>query len=262
MAASEDMEFRLAPAWTITQSDRSVLISGGADALYEIELENSARSFFAELTPGTTLTRRDLEPADQRVLEQLLTAEVVVPVLRKGTVLRVAVVGDAQGFELSERAALRMVPRSRPHDLAVVARSTSTYAQLLKGLDYQNMTTPHLFIDLAFHHTVSIGPLVFPGETACIACLQGRVTTRWGDGPPPPATRVTAEQGGLVAELAAAELVRIADGDTSLTNATVAWNLFDRAVAKNQLLKVPLCPVCNQSKMGGKGSLVLPWKAP
>ncbi len=94
-----------------------------------------------------------------------------------------------------------------------------------------------------------------------MACLQGRLTTRWGDDAPPPEPRVAAEHAGFVAELTATELARIADGDTSLANRTVSWDLLARSVAQDRLLKVPVCPVCARGAATRDGSLNLPWDA-
>lgn len=257
---TSDVEYRLQRAWTVTQSGGSLTVHGGADARYLIDLGDSEPSRFASLGYEATVRRRDLGLDDQRVLEQLVTAQIVVPVLKRTSVLRVALLGDTVGIEIPPHGAVRVVAASTSHDLGVVVRATSTYSQLLVMLDYANLTIPHLFVDLAFHHTVSIGPLVFPGETACIACLEGRVRTRWGDDAPPPSPRVAEEEVGFVGELVASELTRIAGGDTTLTNATVSWDLHARTAAKDQLLKVPLCPVCNRTRMDRDGSLALPWR--
>jgi len=51
-------------------------------------------------------------------------------------------------------------------DLIVWLRASGT---LLSALDdYAKINTPHLFVDLAYHHTISLGPLVWPGETAVV----------------------------------------------------------------------------------------------
>jgi bacteriocin biosynthesis cyclodehydratase domain-containing protein len=251
--------FRVAPAWTIAQSGTSLLISGGADALYEVELDDDRPSRFASLGHDDTVTRSELGDADAHALEQLLTAEVVVPLLRTGPTLRVAVVGDASSLALPPRRALSIVPANKAHDLAVVVRATSSLGDLVRALDYERMTIPHLLVDIAFHHTVTIGPLVFPGETACLACLEGRLSTRWGDDAPPPAPAVADEDLGLAAELASMELAKIASGETSLCNATAAWDLRARSASTSQLLKVALCPVCTRNAADRDGSLPLPW---
>lgn len=259
LAKPKEQMYTLLPEWTMRQAEQSLILSGGADARYEIELEGNGPSFFASLKHGKPFSRSDLQAHDQRVLEELITAEVVVPELQKGKLLRVAIIGGNTGFALPEHGAISIVKNSQAYDLALIIRTNSTYADLLEAIGYPGITKPQLFADMAFHHTFSLGPLVFPGETACIACLQGRVSTRWGDEAPPPLPQVVKKNGGLIAELVATELARIANGDTSLTNKTVSWNFEDRTVRRDQLLKVPLCPICTQNKIDQAGALALPW---
>ena len=248
------------PAWTIHQSDKSLFIAGGADAKYEIELESSEPSFFSTLKSSSHFSRNELNPPDQRVLEELVLAEIVAPILKKSQVLKVRLMGDGGGIVLTSDKTLSVMEGNQPYDLALIVRVGSTYAALLGQLNYQDLTTPHLLVDIAFHHTASIGPLVFPGETSCIACLQGRVSTRWGDEMPPESPKVATSYGTLVTELVKAELGRIAQGDTGLTNKTVTWNFQDRTIKENQLLKVPLCPICSQNEIDHTGALALPWR--
>jgi len=249
--------YQLSPAWMIEQSGNSLVISGGADARYEVELVTDKPSLFAEIKAGKPFTKAALSPADARVLEQLITAEIIVPVLKKQKILRVTLLAGKEALTIGKGKRFAIV--TGEHDLALIVRSNETYAELLANIAYEQLTKPHLFVDLAFHHTVSIGPLVFPGETACIACLQGRVGNRWGDEAPPAAPLVASGQRTLISELVAVELERIATGDTSLVGATFAWNLQDRAIKKNQLLKVPLCPICSQNEIDRSGALALPW---
>lgn len=253
MTKSRIIKYTLLPEWRITQQDKSLIISGGADALYEVELESEELSFFSGLKHDTLFSRSELKERDTRVLEELITAEIVVPVLNKSKTLKVSMIGD------SNKLALTLHRDAQTADLLLIVRANSTYAELLETIDYQSITKPHLFVDMAFHHTFSVGPLVFPGETACIACLQGRITTRWGDEKPPIAPRMTSKYASIVTELIKTELDRVNDGDTSLTNKTCSWNFQDRVIKKDQLLKVPLCPICTKNKIDHSGALALPW---
>lgn len=253
MVKSKKVLYKLLPVWIITQKDKSLIISGGADARYEIELENNEPSFFSTLKQDILFSRGELKERDVRVLEELVTAEVVVPVLKKSKTLKVGILGDANKLDFTPHRDLRTT------DLLLIVRASSTYAEFLDNIDYQSIAKPHLFVDTAFHHTLSIGPLVFPGETACIACLQGRIATRWGDEKPPISPRMTSKYSSVVSELIKTELDRISDGDTSLTNKTFSWNFQDRVVRKDQLLKVPLCPICTKNKIDHSGVLPLPW---
>ncbi len=253
MIKTKDLTYKLLPEWSIAQRAKSLIISGGADARYEIELETDELSFFATIKPDSLITRSKLRNSDNRILEELITAEIVVPVLQKKATLKVGILGDASELQLALQKDLRAA------DLLIIVRTNSTYANLLENIEYQKITKPHLFVDMAFHHTLSLGPLVFPGETACIACLQGRISTIWGDEAPPISPKVISEYLGVASELISVELNRISQNDTSLTNKTISWNFRDRTIKTNQLLKVPLCPICTQNKIDYSGALALPW---
>lgn len=250
--------FYLLPEWKITQSAQELTVSGGADAKYTIELENSEVSFFSSLSSGKEFARIELSVSDQRILEQLLTAEIIVPILAKSKLLRVFIIGDIK-LNLPSNLAYKVVAANEPHDISLITRSTSTYAELLSAIDYRTVTKPHILIDLAFHHTLSVGPLVFPGETACLYCLEGRINSRWGEEQPQESSLTSRRYLGVATELITTELERIAQGDTSLTNKTVAWNFLSRTIKINQLLKVPICPVCTANKIDHNGALALPW---
>lgn len=253
LAKSKETLFILSPEWRIAQQDRFLIVSGGADALYKIELENDAQSFFATMRHKSPFTQSMLKQPDNRIFEELVTAEVIVPVLQKHDPLKVSIIGDTHKLPLTVNEDVRTA------DLLLIVRVNSTYAKLLENIGYQSIKKPHLFVDMAFHHTLSLGPLVFPGETACIACLQGRITTRWGDENPPLSPRVMNSYLDMASGLIAVELDRIAQDDTSLTNKTVCWNIQDRVTKINQLLKVPLCPICTHNKIDDSGALALPW---
>ena len=97
---------------------------------------------------------------------------------------------------------------------------------------YASLRAPHLLLDLAFDHTLCLGPLVFAGETACLACLASRVAHGWGDAAPPPRPRM-AQQHMLAAGLVALAIERILrHEDRALVNRTVAYDFaaFTRAV--------------------------------
>ena len=246
-------KFLLPAEWTITQKENSLIISGGADAKFEIELDHQYESFFAKVKNNQSFTRNELNLSDKKILEELLTAEIIVPKVRASTKIKVAVIGDSNQLKFGNEKSIVNA------DLTVVVRTNSTFAKLLEKINYQDLTKPHLFVDLSYHHTISIGPLVIPGETACIACLQGRLTTRWGDDKPPKSPKISKDNSDLAKELIKAEIHKIQNGDTSLTNKTVSWNFQDRKVRNDQLLKVPFCPICSKNKIDLSGKIALPW---
>ncbi len=249
----KELTYKLLPEWNIFQQGTDLIISGGADARYEIELESDELSFFSALKPDSPFTRNQLKKQDDDVLEELITAEIVVPILQKSTTLRVSVIGDGNKLGINYHH------DAKTADILLIVRTNSTYIKLLDKIDYKSIVKPHIFVDMAFHHTISFGPLVFPGETACIACLQGRISTRWGDEAPPTSPKAIKDYLGITLELTKIELGKISQNDTSLTNKTISWNFQDRTIKVNQLLKVPICPVCNPNKVSPSGALILPW---
>jgi len=249
----------LSPKWTIARTDNSLLISGGADAKYSVDIETKLPSFFESIKIGQEFNITSLNVYDKRIFEQLLTAEIITPLSNFNPTTNIAILGDAHELSLHSSKQFNFVNENEVCDFYVVIRSNSSYSNLLNDINYKNINKPHLFIDIAFHHTISIGPLVFPGQTACIACLEGRLKSRWGDDTPPSTPAMTIENNQLTTGMLSLELSKIIGGDTSLINKTISWNFQNRTVSTNQLLKVPVCPICNQNKIDLGGALVLPW---
>jgi len=254
-----ELTFILSPKWTINRQEESLLISGGADARYAIEIENDEPSFFESLESNTPFNRSSLSIFDKKIFEQLLTAEIIIPSIEQKTKINVAINGDANNFNFINNKRINFVNQGEPYDYVLIIRTKSTYADLLNTINYKSINKPHLFVDAAFHHTISIGPLVFPGETACVACLEGRLSSRWGDDIPPSSAEIASENSDLVKGITMLELSKIAAKDTGLINKTISWNFQNRTVIKNQLLKVPLCPICSKNVIDLNGKLMLPW---
>src|SRR5919198_1421400 len=120
--------------------------------------------------------------------------------------------------------ALTTEARGRMWDIAPSADVTLLVRTGGRLIDVPAMVGIHLFIDVSYHHTVSLGPLVFPGDSACVGCLSGRIGRYWGD-PHPPRKPAMRRETRLVAALAALELDKIAAGVYGLANATVALDL-------------------------------------
>lgn len=243
----DSMRFKVSRAWSISQQGAALRLSGGADALYEVDTETTAPSLFAEVGHEDSFTRADLSSTDVRVLDQLLTAEIVVPAVSTLPMVRVRRCGDDAPLDLPNSAT--WATATEEADLLVVVRTSSSLPAILEALDYANVSTPHLLVDAGFHHTLSIGPLVFPGETACLACLHGRITERWGVAEETPEPLAAHDYRALIAALAATEIARFAAGDTSLAHKTVVWNMAERTATAHQLLRVPLCAMCGDARM-------------
>ena len=250
-------ELRISKQWRITQEGDQLHVAGGQDAIYTIELEDANASFFAGLAHGRTFRRRDLSSADGLVLEQLLTAAVIEPVLPPKRAKRVV---QCVGLESKNGASLPVGRSFRQGavraDVVVLVRTHQSLGDFLRRHNYAAITKPHLFLDIAYNHTVSLGPLVFPGVTSCVACLEGRLKTRWGDATPPPHPAGQENLMGIAKEWLAAELDRIFEQeDYSLVNKTVTLNVQDRTMATHTLLTVPLCAYCQKNGLLSTGKV-------
>ena len=233
------MAYRMSPGWRVSQDGAKLRLYGGADAEYEVELANSSPSRFT--LPGGTFAKADLSESDAIIFEQLLLAGVVERATRKRAVLKVALIGDALPMVLPADDRLRVVEKTANADLVLVVRSASSHGEVLANVGYEDLRQPHLYIDVAYHHTASLGPLVFPGETACLGCLYGRLRERWGDEKPPRKPQL-ASHGAVVAAWIVSELIRFMEGDTSLVGATAALDIMARTMVTHTLLKSSACP--------------------
>jgi bacteriocin biosynthesis cyclodehydratase domain-containing protein len=133
-----------------------------------------------------------------------------------------------------------------------------TTGRLVEAYDApEPVSTPHLLLDVAYHHTVSLGPLVVAGETACLACLAGRIGQLWGDSQPPSRPAML-DSPGLAAALAVRELEKTSGGDVRLAGATAAYDFDSHQVNIGAVYRLPWCPVCGD---GGEidGRIELAW---
>lgn len=252
--------FRLNPSWTLSLSDNGISVSGGEDSLYQLECPGGIASALLSLT-SSPFTRSMLPPGSEAIFAQLVSAEVFIPIRKKSktTQLHVAIKSDDSelsavlGRHFSRNGFIINASRA---EIAVLIRTQTTLGDFLQSIDYASLAIPHVFVDLAFNHTVSLGPLVFPGETPCVACLEGRLKTRWGDPAPPKTPAASTKYRGIAAELACLEMERFRDNDTSLTFKTVAYDLAARTTTVNKLLTVPQCPYYSSDIAYASGKLL------
>lgn len=238
--------FRLSPAWSLRRTDDGAVLSGGDDAMFAVE---PAR-VLDRLASGETIYRHLVGADEAAFFEKLVAAEIAVPELAAGSTGAVAFIGDELPWEPALPDLLRGVERSEDADLVVLIRRTSglwAIADLASGLE-----SPHLYVDLSFHHTVSIGPLVVPHHTACVSCLAGRLTERWGESEPSADPAVARSHAQLSMALVVTEIERAVTGDRSLIGWTVSWNLADRAVRRDRLLTTAACAYCRPWQASGR----------
>jgi hypothetical protein len=187
--------------WTLVLEDDRAVASGGADQLFLLDDLDGAGA--RALHEAFHADRLDLlrGAALERALGDL---ERLGAVERRRRVpagpLRCRVDGDAGGLAgLLRTLGPGVVEITEGgEDLTLIVRTSGSHLDRLAG--YDALRAPHLYCDLGYHHTVSLGPLVWPGETACLRCLAGRILHAWGD-PPAPPRPLAAEHLPLVAAL-------------------------------------------------------------
>lgn len=240
------MKYRWSDGWLLSESGEAIVLSAGADLELETEpLSKSARERIAAWPQsGEMVMPKDLELST--VFRQCVTLGVLEPIL--GTSLeRVRPIwlgcrNDALAKQLDLQQGRNW--GGDVTDFTVVFRTTDSWREAVSSLYEVTLGSAHLFVDLAYHHSVAIGPLVLPGETACVECLAGRVVNRWGDGPVPKSPEVLKDS-SLVAALVDWALRRIASTSTWGINKITTWNLEDGSNSTDLLLRVPDCPGCD-----------------
>lgn len=252
------------PGWTLERSDGALLLTAGADLRYTMAdvPEAVAAEVMAAWHAGG-LDRAAMSAPAGEVVDQLATAGAVRAVAGGGpspAPAAWAFVGTAvEGFVPAGAVAGR---EAAAHAAVVVlVRTTATLAELAAAA--AGLCVPHLVADVAYHHTVSVGPMVVPGQTACVGCLAGRVSARWGDDRPPP--EPAAARSPAAAAIVAEEAARAAAGASRLVNRTVAVDLATWRAVDEAVLRLPWCAWCGGGSAAdpaagpAAGPVGLPW---
>lgn len=258
--------YRPSAAWRVAYEGGLLLLTAGADHVLGIEDvdEDSAHELLSAWESGR-VEPEDLTDGARLAIPDLIDAGALVraPAATVAAVAAVAVrwVGrcdEELGRHLSDGLAASRSLRAGGDDaeLLLFVRTTGRLVEAYAGADAPDV--PHLLLDLTYHHTVSVGPLVAAGETACLACLAGRIGQLWGD-PPPPARPAILESPALAAALAIRELEKVAAGDVRLAGATAAYDLESHRVTSGSVYRLPWCPVCGDGGDAGAGRIDLPW---
>lgn len=135
--------------------------------------------------------------------------------------------------------------------LHLVLRTSSSWPDSPPGV--------HLGVDLTHHHTLVLGPLVVPGVTSCLMCLERQTSRRWGQDrvTKSPAIRRWPE---LTAELITLQIELARSGESALVNATIAWDLAHGNADRQDLLRAPQCG--GPCRAPSSDQIDLPWLSP
>ena len=246
------------PAWQAQIRDEGLVVYAGADLAYLIPdlpgaVAVALAGLFEPVLRGVarTVDESRLGEPVRRHVAQLRTLGALRPaglpaddVLPMGVGTRV--VGEAPAG-LVER-----LPHNDDPDLLLVVRTTGTLVDLVEVA--RTTEVPHLLLDLAYHHTAAIGPLVVPGAGACLACLAVRAGQRWGDPPPPPHPAALSHDFPLALSLQAIQNLR--NGSLALLDAVLTVNLDEVTTTRESVLPAAGCEICPKVEFG---RVTLPW---
>lgn len=251
------------PNWTILYENNLLILNAGADKIFAIEdvpqnIANELIKYWKE----KYIDPRNLSNSAKDIFTQLITANIVKIVNGEKnktiTTVYINFIGDSipELLDLIKRNKDMKITGNYPVDLIIFIR-TNSHLKDLTNKEYKNLYTPHLLVDISYNHTFSIGPLVYPNETACLGCLIGRLSNYWGDAEPPKQPAMT-ENTNLIADILKMELKKILGGDQSLINKTVSYDFENYKIKTNKLYKLPWCPFC-KIPVANLGSITLPW---
>lgn len=258
------MRYTVNPHWALVHEPGLLLVHAGADELLAIDdVGDEAAAELLALWRTGEMSPEWLSAEAAGAFEQLKSAGIVRHVIdpRAELAIEVRFAGRRDDRLLAAIAAALPAGIAVGHgevDLVLFVRTDGRLADVCDAA-YAQLRAPHLLLDLAMHHTLALGPLVFAGQTACLACLVSRVSHAWGDAQPPPRPRM-ADHPGLTAGLVALAI----DGillreDRALVNRTVAYDFATFTAQPSSLYRLPMCPVCGAAAGAEPGSLALPW---
>ncbi|MEU4442139.1 hypothetical protein AB0K14_15265 [Actinosynnema sp. NPDC050801] len=241
------------PAWHVQVQDEGLVVHAGADLAYLLSDVPSAEArLLVELfEPVRRGTARPLDPerlsgpvrAQLRSLGALRPAGLPVP--DEPLNVGVRVVGTAPAG-LGDH----FPPHGGEADVVLVVRTNGTLADLAALREPK----PHLLLDLAYHHTASLGPFVVPGASACLGCLAVRARHRWGD--PRPPQRPAATTADFPLRWAKHAITRLAAGSLALLDRVVTLHLDEFTTTAEDVLPAADCEACPRFEVG---RVDLPW---
>jgi hypothetical protein len=251
-APAPNASLRWSPAWIIEAAPAALLLSAGADRRVAIDgLDRDGRAAVARWQAGDAAVAND--GAQRRLIDRLVALGVLVPALAPAwSMLLVgdpAVTRELAGY-VGDGAETGTDRQPRSSDLVVAVRTGTDWPSVPDG-------HVHLGLDVALHHTVVIGPLVVPGASACLGCLDARIAARWPIPPVPPAPAVR-QCLAVAAALLRVQAGLVAGATSPLVNATVAWDLERGTTDRQTLYKLTGCPWCDTGATTGR--VALPWE--
>lgn len=254
------------PNWTIIYEKEKLILSAGADKILAIEdvLPETALEIIKHWR-RKSINLTAFSPRAKNIFDQLITANIVKLANSKDRVefksISISFSGDKLPvFNNDFRKTLSGITFADEDnaELIIYIRTNCLLKNVVTD-SYTNVNKPHLFVDLAYEHTFSLGPLVFPDETACIGCLIGRLSNYWGD-PEPPRKPKIQENLGIILNVLSREVKKIIEGDQGLINKTISYDFENYRIKTDKIYKLPWCRFCHKRlPIENLGYIDLPW---
>jgi hypothetical protein len=235
------------PNWNMLIENQRLFILKGADEIYYLD------EFTGDLveTLYNAYQQEDFSGIDSEIIGKLERAGVICKEFFKpAKPLKIGI--KYLGSKIPD---LNFTETENP-DLLLLIRTNITLKDSLK--DYDLITVPHLFIDLAYSNVISIAPLVYKNHTACLGCYIGRLTKNWGDPEPPPEPCITYKT-DLIKALINEKLNEYAEYGNcpDLINNVWSFNVKTFEAKYNAVFKLPWCPICGDNSENKH--IDLPW---
>lgn len=256
------------PQWILLVQQGLLLASGGSDEIYvvdEIANATAAERLHAAWREGVAGDLRE-EAACGAAVRQLVRMGILVPEQACAPRGKFALRwwGEPLAAVQADLARLAgFTTREEEADCWVILRTDASWEACLAQYKQGANALPHLFVDVAYHHTMCVGPYVVPGETACISCMGSRVAHRWGDIALPATPRAASEPAliaALVAQLLGAVQEEPSGALLHYLERVVSLNLTTLESRTERVFRLPICPVCHpDGAHNAVGKLNLPW---
>lgn len=262
------------PNWTLFLEKNLLVLSAGGDETYLIDdiVDPALARRIHEAYLSDNLAELAADPACAGVVRQLLQLKAILPAHALLAPQRVGIAWFGEPLlALTERLLSASAAQENPAwrytetpseatDILLLVRTNAGWQETLKAYRDLAPQVPHLFVDLAYHHTLSIGPFVVPGETACLGCFANRVAHRWGDPPLPRRPAANEEIDVAVAVLRRALLAEDASPRAPLAfvERVTSLDLGTLRSQSSRLFQLPDCPTCGPANTDAQ-PLPLPW---
>jgi len=266
----ERLRIFASPGWTLFLDDGKLFASAGADEMYLLDTLDRSESerLLDGYRAGTLDELEAAAPSYAQTIGRLIQAGAVfrgsptpLATLNLSALQCGELVTDWHSCMLAQEVSDTWTWTEEPKvsDLCLVFRAGATLASVAEAT--RDLGVPHLLVDISNQHTLSLGPLVKPGQTACLSCLAGKISRHWGD-PPVPTEPQMSRQTQLVAALVVQQVRRFRQYGTcpELIERLWSFDLNSLECRFDCLLQLPWCPRCfPDSTVADPGSIPLPW---